>query len=1054
MGPGSRGPTIGTGSIRLPGERACGWELLQHGRDANHTNYTGDIGTRMMKILNSYYNVSKKWVCRVTIGMIAATAIAFAAAVFDPVSEPIWTAAPFALKSTDLEKGDTKAYRPWFENGAWQGDIIEYDIGSDGNRATNASVGTNPPIAGLTNWTARATFASQEAAVTDYWKAGRKIIMHNGTQQTAFLWSSMSTTERSEIDPVVALDTSKTSAYDSPNLNFVRGDRGSEYPDGLMRKRYSLLGDIVGSHPVYVAAASGLYFSLSDYASYYNDKQNRAGRIYVGANDGLVHVFDAADGREVYAYAPKMVFSKLRHLSAIPYIHKFYANGELVAADARISGAWGTVLAGGLGAGAKGLFAMDISNPDLSSETASTGTNRKLLWEKDGSDSNMGHIYRRPKIAKLPDGNWYVVSGNGYGSTNGLASLILVNIGTGVVSNISTGIGGANGLSAPTLIDTDGDSVADYAYAGDLLGNLWKFTLASPQSAFKLFSAGTSKPITSAPELGRHPYGGNLVFFGTGSLLSETDAGNMDQQSVYAIWDEPGNSSTVTSNSLRSQTLTEATHSSGGKVRIATDNAVDWSTHNGWKLDFPESGERLLGKPQLRGARLQFVSTEQSRNNWLTGLDWLTGGDGKIILFDLSDNNVLDDADMVTVIGSGSSETYTPVATDLGVSNYSQPSIARISDGVDVIYLNGLTLPSELPPTGCTGDCVGGIAGGHMDVDTDVTLGDSTDAHAHEYDDKYDITYADYLDLQEGALQSVDDNPPNIPDTKKMVAILANADFSQGGNLTIGSKTWSVLHYQEMVQSALASWDGVDLATLQDENGDPLAFSLDDLEASQMLRITFNSLTIQQGGLHPTQTGCVKNSLDITNGRWRNGALTMHLLDASLLKAGGAANNIYVAQNPDDLIPGMVGGGLHANPSNSSGFLWESTLFWHFEEYSTLCYGDIGWEEDRDEAFGAPAANTAEDLVGLLTQLLNVHAQLNAYGCAKYDKNGKCKDRDYKDMVKQYNELVGLLFNFSTSSSTVYVPAIPADVLDTAAEYVPSPGPIGKFGRYSWIDFE
>ena len=366
----------------------------------------------MMNTLNCYYNVSKKPVRRVVIGVFAVTAVAFAAAVFDPVTQPNWTAAPFALKNTNLELGDTKAYRPWFENGAWQGDIIEYDIKSDGNRSTDASVGTNPPVAGVTNWTARATFVVQAAAITDYWKAGRKIIMHNGIQQTAFLWSNMSATERSVIDSVVAADTSKTSAYDSPNLNFVRGDRSNEYPDGLMRKRYSLLGDIVGSHPVYVGAASGLYFSLADYSTFYNNNVNRAGRIYVGANDGLVHVFDAADGREVYAFAPTMLFSKLRNLSAIPYIHKFYANGELVAADAKISSGWATVLAGGLGAGAKGLFALDISSADLSSEIANTGTNRKILWEKDGSDANMGHVYGRPQIAKLPDGNWYVVSGN------------------------------------------------------------------------------------------------------------------------------------------------------------------------------------------------------------------------------------------------------------------------------------------------------------------------------------------------------------------------------------------------------------------------------------------------------------------------------------------------------------------------------------------------------------------------------------------------------------------------------------------------------------------
>jgi len=148
----------------------------------------------MMKLLKRFYNLHKKPVRLLVTGMIAVSTVAFAAAVFDPDSQPVWTAAPFALKSTDLEHGDTKAYRAWFENGSWQGDIIEYDINTAGTRSTDATVGGNPPVAGATNWTARATFVTQEAAITDYWKAGRKIITHDGTQQTAFLWSNFSFT--------------------------------------------------------------------------------------------------------------------------------------------------------------------------------------------------------------------------------------------------------------------------------------------------------------------------------------------------------------------------------------------------------------------------------------------------------------------------------------------------------------------------------------------------------------------------------------------------------------------------------------------------------------------------------------------------------------------------------------------------------------------------------------------------------------------------------------------------------------------------------------------
>ena len=243
-----------------------------------------------------------------------------------------------------------------------------------------------------------------------------------------------------------------------------------------------------------------------------------------------------------------------------------------------------------------------MTDPDLTSELTATGSNRKIIWEKSGADNSLGHVYGRPRVALLPDGDWYVVSGNGYGSDNERAELYLVGLSNSATTSIDTGEGNSNGLSAPALLDTNGDSDADIAYAGDLNGNMWKFNL-STRTSRKLFSGDSSKPITSAPEVSTHPLRGHLVYFGTGSLLSAADAGNTDQQSVYGIWDKPGSTSTMTSDTLVVQTLTQASN-----VIVSTDNSIDWSTKNGWVVDLEGTGERLIGNPQLRGKRLQFVT--------------------------------------------------------------------------------------------------------------------------------------------------------------------------------------------------------------------------------------------------------------------------------------------------------------------------------------------------------------------------------------------------------------------------------------------------------------
>ena len=329
---------------------------------------------------------------------------AYAAAPFSPANQPLGYIGPVELSDSDLKEG-SNAYRGWFENGSWQGDLIEYTVSSTGSMTTSIDLtGLQPKQAGSENWSAHVVFAEQDAS---YWNDDRKIILGSGDGQTAFRWSQLTNGQKDQIDP-----TTNKNASSSEILDFLRGDQSNEFPQAGLRQRFSILGDIIHSNPEYVAVPSGGYFDTS-YVNFVNTNSGRRPTVYIGANDGMLHAFDANDGSELWAYVPSMVVGNLTRLAGRPYAHTYFVDGGLTIQDAVVSASWKSILVGSLGAGGKGLFVLDVTTPELSSEYSNSGSDKKVMWEIDDSDADIGYIFGETTIAKLNDGRWYAVNGNG-----------------------------------------------------------------------------------------------------------------------------------------------------------------------------------------------------------------------------------------------------------------------------------------------------------------------------------------------------------------------------------------------------------------------------------------------------------------------------------------------------------------------------------------------------------------------------------------------------------------------------------------------------------------
>jgi len=454
----------------------------------------------------------------------------------------------------------------------------------------------------------------------------------NEIQKAYFSGTGLS--QRAVLDEV-----QKVAAGGANLVNYLRGQTGFEdrstnpAANRVFRYREATLGDAVESQPAYVGKPT---FSYADpgYSDFAAANASRGRTVYIGANDGMLHAFDATTGQERWAFIPSMVMPNLWKLADMNYAsnHVNFVNGSPTIGDVYDSASktWRTILVGGLNGGGRGYYALDITNP-----AAPT-----LLWEIDSStEANLGYSFSNPIITKKGDGTWVVLFTSGYNNVspgNGKGYLFVRNAITGEhIARISTGVGESNSPSGLGKIAAWADrpeknNLATHVYGGDLEGNVWRFDInAATVTKFAVLRdpGGNTQPITARPELGLIG-GKRVIFIGTGKYLETADLEDTQTQTLYAIKDDDAegvldNPRTI----LVKQTLTETEE--GRKVSAAP---VDFKNKRGWYIDWPTEGERV-NIDSLLDAGTLFVPTivptatvcEPGGIGWLHYFDYLSG---------------------------------------------------------------------------------------------------------------------------------------------------------------------------------------------------------------------------------------------------------------------------------------------------------------------------------------------------------------------------------------------------------------------------------------------
>jgi type IV pilus assembly protein PilY1 len=556
-------------------------------------------------------------------------------------------AAP-ALASAQLVGGAFK-YAASFDRGRNAGDVEAFQINSSGSFNATAS------------WAAGAELAGVAAD-------RREVISNDEATGIPFDWAEISKGVRKDYRSRLLGGTRLlTDAEGARLVGFIRGDRSGEGIGGVRtRPTRNILGPVVNASPWLQGPPSARFVNLRHpgYAAFAEARKDRRPLLWVAANDGMLHAFDArADlavgTRPVLSYVPGALVPRLNEVTQAALGVRAFVDGSPFSADVDLAAGWSgsadwrTYVFGTLGRGGRGVFALDATDTSANAMAASRAAS-VFRWDFTADDDpDLGHVVadvstepgtgQPAPIVKLEDGRFALVFGNGIGSRDGRAVLFILYVrGPGATAwvegthyrKIVLDAGPGNGLSAPVILDLDNDGMADTVYAGDQRGHVWKLDLSGsdPSTWRSAFVSGSSPlplyiatssdgstplPITGAPQVAFPPFGGQMVVVATGRSIDPADFPRRGvTQRVFGVWDRPGfaNGSRALPRGTATLQPRAVTRTATGEILVGNATPVDYLNtdpalaRDGWWYDLPGSSEMVISNIGFRGGSVFFTS--------------------------------------------------------------------------------------------------------------------------------------------------------------------------------------------------------------------------------------------------------------------------------------------------------------------------------------------------------------------------------------------------------------------------------------------------------------
>jgi type IV pilus assembly protein PilY1 len=476
-----------------------------------------------------------------------------------------------AVSAVNLDRSDSQAYLASYDPKGWGGDLTANRID-----IKTGEVGT------IQNWSAADKLAARD------W-TGRVVFTAVGGSGVDFSAANIGVT----VNPAPGTYT------DAQVVNYLRGDRTGE--GDSVRQRTSLIGAVVNAEPVLAREEK---------------------MVYLASGNGMLHAFDAATGTEQWAFVPPDGLVNLGKSVQRGWVYQTLLDATPVVGQ--LSG--GTkLLVGGMGAAGRAYYALDVSNP-RGLTAAQAASQFRWSFPAAGDTTNrarMGFTIGKPVIVRTAaHGDVVLVTSgvdNGQVIGDGKGRLWMLNASTGaVIKTFRTTVGTTAAEAGLTQVSAfkESDGTVRYAYGGDLLGNLWKFDLATAGAgehdatrvATLVDASGNAQPVTASPEL-IMIQGKRVVLVGTGRLLDVSDFGSTLTQTFYAIADTDVELPRAR-NGLVPRTYTRGAGGSGS----LSGETVNWTADRGWYVDLP-AGEQANTDPVVAYGAVGFVTNRSGAND-------------------------------------------------------------------------------------------------------------------------------------------------------------------------------------------------------------------------------------------------------------------------------------------------------------------------------------------------------------------------------------------------------------------------------------------------------